>query len=445
MRPFFVSVRLAVYTLGCRVNAYESACIEDRARARGFDVVAWDDGADIGVVNSCALTTLAEAKTRQIIRVFARKNPQSKIAITGCYAQTDPRALEMENVCWVVGNKQKASVVDIIADGLARESADAAPSAAEFASRPAELFNSGSAPLSDRMNIKIQDGCDNACAYCIIPRARGLPRSMDFGAIVADAENLVSRGVREIVLTGINISKFSTPQGGLIELIDRLAEIKNLLRLRLGSIEPPLLPLEAVLERAKDSSHILMPHLHISAQSLSDAVLQRMRRRYSSADFLKMVETCLNGCPDIAVGGDIICGHPAETREEFLTTKARLLSSGMAYVHVFTYSPRPKTLAATMKDIPDARERKARADELREEVAILKADFAKKLVGRPRKVLLENMISDGVYFAHTDNYVPAKVPLAKSGMKNTLLEVEVIGVDSSLTLKTRGVKTREGA
>lgn len=425
---------LAVYTLGCRVNAFEAACMRDAARNAGWTVVDWDCGADVGIVNSCALTKLAEAKTRQTIRIFARKNPHCKIAITGCYAQTSPESLAamgLENIAWIVDNKSKGSIVQIISDGVfgCADGGSASKKCPPSADSK-ELSSSGDTPLDDRMNLKIQDGCDNACAYCIIPRARGLPRSMDFDAIVRDAENLVSRGVRELVLTGINISKFSTPRGGLIELIDRLNGIENLYRLRLGSVEPPLLPLEAVLERAADSSHALMPHLHISAQSLSDAVLERMRRHYTARDFLDMVEKCVAGCADISIGGDIICGHPGETRAEFDLTKRLLADSPMSYAHVFTFSPRPKTLAWTMKDVPEPAERKARADELREVAARLHLRFAETQVGKVRPLLLENKISDGAYFAHTDNYIQASVALAKDGMKNALVRARIARANS---------------
>lgn len=425
---------LAVYTLGCRVNAFEAACMRDAARNAGWTVVDWDCGADVGIVNSCALTKLAEAKTRQTIRIFARKNPHCKIAITGCYAQTSPESLAamgLENIAWIVDNKSKGSIVQIISDGVfgCADGGSASKKCPPSADSK-ELSSSGDTPLDDRMNLKIQDGCDNACAYCIIPRARGLPRSMDFDAIVRDAENLVSRGVRELVLTGINISKFSTPSGGLIELIDRLNEIENLYRLRLGSVEPPLLPLDAVLERAADSSHALMPHLHISAQSLSDAVLARMRRHYTARDFLDMVEKCVAGCADISIGGDIICGHPGETRAEFDLTKRLLADSPMSYAHVFTFSPRPKTLAWTMKDVPEPAERKARADELREVAARLHLRFAETQVGKVRPLLLENKISDGAYFAHTDNYIQASVALAKDGMKNALVRARIARANS---------------
>ena len=480
-------MRLAVYTLGCRVNAYESACIADAARAAGFDVVGWDCAPDIGVVNSCALTKLAEAKTRQVIRNMARKNPRVKIAVTGCYAQTSER-LNLENVEWLIPNTSKGALIDIIKAGLAGGVERAPDSAGDKAGLEGKISVSdsslrvgnvascegadscgaavgkrhlecggqsagenmrafsgaqsfddtargslcsfGTSPLSDRMNLKIQDGCDNWCSYCIIPRARGKPRSRGFSEILSDANNLVARGVRELVLTGINISKFSTPDGGLIELIDALSQVKYLKRLRLGSIEPPNMPLEAILERAADESHPLMPHLHISGQSLSDVVLERMRRHYKAREFLEMAEFCMGRCPNISIGADFICGHPGETEAEFEITKKRLEESRLAYAHIFTFSPRPMTRAYGMKDVPDARKRKSRADELRLVAAALKRKFAESLVGGRRKFLLENMVN-GAYFAHTDNYVAAMVPFGAPGKKNALVDARIDGVDSS--------------
>ena len=388
----------------------------DNARLAGFEVVDWSQEADIGIVNSCALTTLAEAKTRQIVRTFARKNPQGKIAVVGCYAHTSPEDVKkLENVEWVLGNDKKSSVVDVILSDIGLVNFDNVVNT--------DLSSVGSSPLSDRMNLKIQDGCDNFCSYCIIPRARGLPRSLNFDKIVDDAKNLVSRGVRELVLTGINIAKFSTDKGGMVELIDTLNEIPELYRIRLGSIEPPFAQLDAVLERIKDSSHKLMPHLHISAQSLSDVVLERMRRKHSAKDFLKMVEKCIEVYPDISIGGDIICGHPAETQIEFEITKKALINSGVAYMHVFTFSPRPKTLAWNMKDTPPANVRKSRADELREAVKEIRAKFVSSQVGKIRSVLFEHQLTPDTYFSHTDNYIPTIIKCSKANMKNTLMNL----------------------
>lgn len=242
-----------------------------------------------------------------------------------------------------------------------------------------------------------------------------------------DAENLVSRGVREIILTGINIAKFSSPEGGLADLADRLDKIPELLRLRLGSIEPPHFELDALLERMADSSHKLAPHLHISSQSLSDNVLSAMRRKYAYAEFAATLEKIRNKSEYIAVGTDLICGHPREAEEDFALTKSRLLSSGMAYAHVFTFSPRPKTLAAVMDGQVPAEIRKARAAELRKTAEEIRSKFAEKNVGKIREVLLENRLANGDYLGYTDNYMQVAVNIPQSGLKNRLALAEIVG------------------
>ncbi|MFR6033694.1 MAG: radical SAM protein [Bacilli bacterium] len=245
----------------------------------------------------------------------------------------------------------KLSIVSIIERNPALDGCAAQIFLGATAEIPESISISGGAIL-DRTNLKIQDGCDNACSYCIIPRARGVPRSRSFGEILRDAKVLVDRGVREIILTGINISKFSTPDGGLVELIDKLNEIPGLLRLRIGSIEPPNFDVCAIVERMGDSSHILAPYLHVSAQSLCDNVLKVMRRKYKVEDFMKIVEYARNRIPDISIGADIICGHPGESDADFAETKSAFLSSPLTHLHVFTFSPRPKTSPLQWRKTP---------------------------------------------------------------------------------------------
>ena len=518
---FFILVgKISICTLGCRVNAYESLAIADAARARGLTVVEWGEPSDYAVVNSCALTVLAQAKTRQAIRIFARKNPNSPIAVTGCYAQTAPDDIaKLPNVKLIAGNAKKADVVSILLDSAA----PAGGNAGREHLRDEEIFNSPvpagrsteardsryattpdspardiektsaanqnifsfdsvseyesgyiapnknrtkpcvSAPvrefagdsansmrqspprlsppvrqfarlgddsafslsdtgfIDDRVNLKIQDGCDNCCSYCIIPRARGLPRSRALGDIVADAKKLVSRGAREIVLTGINITKFASPDGaGLVEVIDALDSIDGLLRLRLGSIEPQDMPVEALLERAADASHKLQPHFHVSAQSLCDRVLRAMRRKNTAAEFLAFVARAKAVCPDISIGADIICGHPFERDCDYLETKAAMVSGGLSYAHVFTFSPRPKTPAALMSaDTPPTEVRRARSDDLRIAAAQMHENFMRSQLGKIRPILLEKMYPDGKYLAHTDNYIKLSVSGLGAGLKNT--------------------------
>ena len=335
-------LKIAIYNLGCRVNAYESFALADIARARGLEVVPWGEKADFAVVNSCALTVLAQAKTRQAIRIFARANPDSPIAVTGCYAQIAPGEVgKISNVKIVAGNPSKSGVIDMLLSAAGAGNAEKTePATGEFSVSECGF-------IDDRVNLKIQDGCDNCCSYCVIPRARGRPRSRGFGEILEDAKNLAARGAREITLTGINITKFSAPEGGLVELVDALDEIGGLSRIRIGSIEPQDMPIDALLERAADNSHKLQPHFHVCAQSLCDRVLKAMRRKNTAAEFLEFVRKAKDKCADISIGADIICGHPFERDCDYLETKEAMLSSGLSYAHVFTFSPRPLWLRAS--------------------------------------------------------------------------------------------------
>lgn len=424
--------KMSICTLGCRVNQYESMAIADAARARGWKIAGRGERADVCVVNSCALTRLAETKTRRALRAFVRENPGGLIAVTGCYAQTSASELsEIEGVKWVVGNASKSALIDILEKNPATKKSPAKI----FLDRAVglgESLLSGGADIADRANLKIQDGCDNACSYCIIPRARGLPRSRNFSEILSDARNLVSRGVREIILTGINISKFSAPEGGLVELADSLNAIPGLLRLRIGSIEPPHFDADAIVERMGDSSHVLAPYLHISAQSLSDNVLRAMRRGYNVSEFMALAERIRNRLPDISIGADIICGHPGESDADYAATRTAFLESPLTHLHVFTFSPRPKTLAAAMAgETPPEAVRKARADDLRLAAADVERRFWKSQLGKEREVLLENRLASGEYLSYTDNYIQTLVYIPQDGLRNTLKRVRLERLESN--------------
>ncbi len=430
--------RVSIFTLGCRVNHYESEAIADSASLAGYQRAKWGEKADIAIINSCSLTTTAVVKTRRAIAFFKKQNPQSAICVTGCAAQINFAELaKIQNVKWIIGNAHKSRCVEIIEKNPAKDGAQI------FVEKISKTFPDSAkicrdcAPIPDRMNLKIQDGCDNFCSYCIIPFARGLPRSRNFFTIISDAQNMVERGVREIVLTGINISKFSTQDGALIELIDELNKIDGLLRLRIGSIEPPRFPLEELLARAADTSHKLMPHLHISAQSLNNKVLSAMRRKYEAEEFLETISTARAKVPDIFLGCDIICGHPEEGEAEYAQTRERALASGLSDIHVFTFSPRVGTLAEKMSNTPDIAIRKARADDLREVTKQINKTFLKSQTGKIRPVLLENRLSNGAYMAYTDNYIQLQVHGLPEGMRNQIVNVKLEASQTSSQLEAR--------
>ncbi len=421
--------RISVFTLGCRVNHFESDAIADAAEAAGWEIAKWGDIADAAIINSCALTDTAVLKTRRAIAFFSKRNPLSPVCVTGCCAQIHADALlKIPSVKWIIGNAHKADCLKIMEENPPSEKAALFSAKIQEIREIGALARCGRSPISDRTNLKIQDGCDNFCSYCVIPLARGLPRSREISDIVEDAKNIVSRGAREIVLTGINIAKFSPQSGGnLIGLIDELNSVRGLLRLRIGSIEPPKFPLEELLVRAADKSHKLMPHLHISAQSLSDKILEIMRRRYRADEFLNAVKSAREKVPDIFLGCDIICGHPGEGEEDYLLTRERALSSPLSNMHVFTFSPRPGTLAEKTDCLPPAPVRKARADDLRKAAESLYKNFLKTQAGKIRTALLENRLPDASYMAYTDNYIQLKIGGLPPGMKNQLVRVKLEG------------------
>ncbi len=280
----------------------------------------------------------------------------------------------------------------------------------------------GNFAISDRMNLKIQDGCDNACAYCIIPRARGLPRSRRISDILSDAKNLVARGVRELVLTGINISKFD---GSIADLVEQLSEIKGLLRIGIGSLEPPVRDVERLVNMMACSDSKLAKHFHISLQSASDKVLSAMRRKYTVSEFFRTVDFIKSIDSDISVGTDLICGFPGESEEDFDETLRNVGSSKLSFLHVFTYSPRPQTLAALKKQLPfDVR--RARADRLRLVGDELRDKFFKSQIGKTCDVLLENQLKSGDYLGYTQNYIQVAVNIADAGLKNTMCRVKIV-------------------
>lgn len=449
--------KLCTYTLGCRVNHFETTAIADRATAEGWEVVPLGEAADLCIVNSCALTVLACAKTRQIVRIFARKNPHSKVVVVGCYAKTAPEELEkipqvvvcdknllLKNGLGSIVQKDKTyfgengKTPSNGGDFQDTENGQCGMTGSAFpkTEKPMEGADSNAAPLlggntpiTDRANLKIQDGCSNACSYCIIPRARGKPVSRDFYSILADAQNLVQRGVREIIVTGINLAKFSSPEhGGLLGVIDALNAIPELKRIRLGSVEPFPEDFLGIIERMGAPNHKLAHHIHLSAQSFNDTVLEKMRRHYTSAEFFEKVAAAKKMVPDLSVGVDIICGHPFEGESEFEDTCKKMQNGLISYAHVFTFSPRPQTLAATwMEYAPPAFERESRARKLRKIASQVARKFADSQIGSKQGILLEAPVDDSgtLYAGLTSNYLRGVVRLRETGLKNALVECTV--------------------
>ncbi len=364
--------KASLHTLGCRLNQSETAMIVERLEAAGYDIVPFGEPADLGIVNTCTVTAEADAKSRQLIRSFIRKNPGAYTAVIGCYSQMGHKALsEIEGVDLIVGNQEKLNVLDYVAEGknerplVVRDRIDRDDFSIEVTGAPG---------LTRRANLKIQDGCDFMCSFCIIPFARGRARSRDFANLLEEARRMAARGVKEAVLTGVNIGTYRHGDHGIVEVVDGLNAVDGLVRIRISSIEPTTIP-EALFERMADPGHALVPYLHIPLQSGSNHVLSLMKRRYTREEFLEFIERADRAVPDLCLGTDILVGTPGETEADFNETCSVLEDSPLTYAHVFKYSERPGTAACRYDDKVDPAEKNRRSARIRRLSALKRHAF----------------------------------------------------------------------
>lgn len=389
--------KVAFKTLGCRLNQAESEKALEALGAQGFDLAHAGEEPDVVVINTCTVTVESTASSRRLIRKTAAAHPGATVVVTGCYAVADPEAVRaIPGVDLVVGNDDKDRLAALIA---------AVPKVRRLplTPRPAPAER-----LRTRVAIKAQTGCDEWCTFCIIPRTRGPLRSYPEDEIVADVRRQVARGVREVVLTGVHLGKYGNDRGerdGLARLVDRLSAIDGLLRLRLSSILPVQLT-PALVERVRDDPKVCR-HLHVPLQAGDDQVLARMHRPYRIAEFLERVEHAKAEIPGLGLSTDVIVGFPGESAEQFAATLAVTERVGFSKLHVFRYSPRPGTPAATMPDqVPDA-DKKARARELIALGNELRRRFHERHVGQPLEVLVESA-AEGLAEGTSDNYIKVR-------------------------------------
>lgn len=380
-------LRASLHTLGCRLNQSESQLLRDGLTARGYALVAFGEPADVGIIQTCTVTGLAEAKARQEIRRFTRRNPEAFTAVIGCYAETGARELAtLGGIDLIVGNQDKMAVLDHL--GLGKNESPVV--LRERISRDDfSITFAGERPFPQRANLKVQDGCSFVCSFCIIPRARGPARSRDWENTLAEARSLVARGVRELVLTGVNIGTYESGGNGIVELVDALDEITGLDRIRISSIEPTTVPPE-LLERMADPRHRLMPFLHLPLQSGCDEILSAMRRRYTVAEYLAFAQEAHRRVPDLCLGTDLLVGFPGETEAMFDETCQVFAGGPFAYTHVFSYSERPGTLAARAEGAVPIPERQRRSAFLRRLSEQQRRAFAERHLGQTVSVLFEN-------------------------------------------------------
>ena len=407
------------YTLGCKMNYAETETLSRKMKDAGFQQVNFSGVADYYVINSCSVTEAANKKGRQAIRAAHRRNPQAKIIVTGCYAQLKPSEIaQLEGVALVLGVKEKFHIVEHI---IELEETDTQKDTNSCNTHWAEQVTNiedvdsfeGAFSCSERTRafLKVQDGCNYRCSYCTIPLARGKSRNTSIESLVKQAEEIAARGVKEIVLSGINIGDFGQTTGEkFVDLVKALDAVQGIERYRISSIEPNLITSEIIDYVAH--SRAFMPHFHIPLQCGCDEVLRLMRRRYNTDFFRKKIEEIQTKIPNVFIGMDVMVGSMGETDEYFKKSYDFIESLGISFVHVFTYSERENTDA--LKITPRVQEsvRTERSAVLHTLSERMHQDFYKRFDGQIRPVLFETRTKDGYQVGFTDNYirVQAKIP-----------------------------------
>lgn len=397
--------KVAFYTLGCKLNFSETSTIARIFQERGFAKVEFHEQPDIYVINTCSVTDNADKKCRKVVKEALKHSPEAFITIVGCYAQLKPREIaEIPGVDAVLGAAEKFQLVDILA-GFEKK-----PKAQVFAGPVSEVSSFHPAySFGDRTRtfLKVQDGCDYSCTFCTIPQARGKSRSDSIGSILKSAGEIAQSGVKEIVLTGVNIGDFGLQEGQRVEsfweLVQLLDQTEGIDRFRISSIEPNLLKDEIIQFVA--GSRKFVPHFHIPLQSGSDRILKLMRRRYLRYLYHDRVHTIKTLMPHCCIGVDVIVGFPGETEADFLETYHFLNELPISYLHVFPYSARANTPAATMPDAVPPAERSRRADMLRILSEKKRRLFYEQHIGYETRVLFEADVENGQMQGFTENYI----------------------------------------
>ncbi|WP_394993905.1 tRNA (N(6)-L-threonylcarbamoyladenosine(37)-C(2))-methylthiotransferase MtaB [Emticicia sp.] len=405
--------KVAFYTLGCKLNYSETSTIGRMFESRGFQKVEFNENPDIFIINTCSVTENADKKCKKIVKEANRINPDGFVAIIGCYAQLKPQEIsEIEGVDAVLGAAEKFRLVDLLGD-FVKEPRQKSEKAQVFNSNIEEVVDyHTSYSLNDRTRtfLKVQDGCDYPCTYCTIPLARGKSRSDTIENVVQAAYKIAESGVKEIVLTGVNIGDFKPPapegeqsKEQFIDLIRALDEVEGIERFRISSIEPNLLT-DEIIEFVAQSKRFV-PHFHIPLQSGSSKVLALMKRRYKRELYVERVNKIKQLMPDCCIGVDVIVGHPGETEEAFLETYNFLNELDISYLHVFTYSERPNTVAILIKPSVPQNKRAERSRMLHILSDKKRRFFYESQIGKQFNVLFEEDITDGNMHGWTENYV----------------------------------------
>ena len=441
--------KVAFYTLGCKLNFSETSTIARGFSDEGFERVDFSDRADMYVINTCSVTENADKRFKTIVKKAQKSNPDAFVAAIGCYAQLKPEALAaVDGVDLVLGASEKFKITDYINDILNRPLTALHTTEIHSCEIETADFYVGSYAIGDRTRafLKVQDGCDYKCTYCTIPLARGISRSDTLENVLCNAAEISAQGIKEIVLTGVNIGDYGKGEFGnkkhehtFFDLVKALDEVKGIHRLRISSIEPNLLKNETIDFISR--SRTFVPHFHIPLQSGSDQLLKRMRRRYLSDLYVDRVTRIRETMPQACIGVDVIVGFPGETDALFLETYHFLNELDISYLHVFTYSEREKTAAADMDGVVPHEIRKKRSKMLRGLSAKKRRAFYESQLGTERSVLFEGENKAGYIHGFTENYVKVKAPW-NPALVNTIHTVRLseIAEDGSVRFTASAAK-----
>ena len=409
-------MKIAFLTLGCKLNYAETSTYERGFKEAGLEVVPWQQKADIYLVNTCSVTATSDSKSRNLIRKVHRVNPSARIVVTGCSAQLRREEIErISGVTRVFGAEEKSLVVSETLHGGAVPGTDIP-----------RVFGAYSTGERTRSFLKVQDGCNNFCKYCTVPYARGRSRNIPISECVENARKIASEGIKEIVLTGVNTGDFGRTTGeSFLDLLKALNDVDGIERYRISSIEPNLITEEIVDWIASETK--FQPHFHIPLQTGADSQLEAMGRHYDTAFFRGRIDYIRSrmeapGRPKVFFGIDVMVGLPGESEELFLQTKEFIESIKPAFIHVFPYSKRPGTPAASMPGQVSEEEKKSRVAVLEELCTRLHEEFVEENRGVAEKVLFESACKDGMMEGYTGNYIRVRRPYDKS-LVNTIVDI----------------------
>ena len=447
-----MSSTVAFHTLGCKLNFAETSTIGEQFLKRGFSIVDYGEKADVYVINTCTVTEHADKECRQVVRRALKNNPGAYVVVTGCYAQLQPEVIsKIDGVDAVLGSSEKFNLFNYIEDFKKKELSCIYVSPTEGLNS----FNSSHSTIADdrtRAFFKVQDGCDYKCTFCTIPLARGKSRSMNPDEVINNYKDLLSKGYKEIVLTGVNVGDYSASLNhnlvlnpdhdqdqdqehekeeeiDLYRLLKKMLEVEGDYRIRISSIEPNLLSDEIINLAATDPR--LVNHFHIPLQSGCDKVLRLMQRRYNTDDYKKLIYRIVEKIEDVGIGVDVIVGFPGETEEDFLVTYNFLRDLPISYLHVFTYSERPNTKAIQMPGQVNVIERKRRNSMLRILSEKKRNEFYRRMIDKEITVLFEHENLDGFMKGFSSNYVRVKNPFI-SEYVNKFVKVKIKEVDENI-------------